>query len=58
MTNSLIPNRNSSKIIMIDQRNCQTNSEKMFLVIGIMEDFLDGISEFGLKDKISIDNVL
>ena len=58
MTNSLIPNRNSSKIIRIDQRNCQTNSEKMFLVIGITEDFLDGISEFGLKDKISIDNVL
>lgn len=58
MTNSLIPNRNSSKIIMIDQRNSHTNSEKMFLVIGIMEDFLDGISEFGLKDKISIDNVL
>lgn len=58
MTNSLIPNRNSSKIIMIDQRNSHTNSEKMFLVIGITEDFLDGISEFGLKDKISIDNVL
>lgn len=58
MTNSLIPNRNSSKIIMIDQRNCQTDSEKMFLGIGIMEDFLDGISKFGLKDKISIYNVL
>ena len=40
---------------MIDQRNCQTNSEKMFLG---MEDFLRGISKFGLKDKISIYNVL
>ena len=30
----------------------------MFLLIGITEDFLDGISEFGLNDKISIYNVL
>ena len=30
----------------------------MFLVIGTTEDFLDDISEFGLKDKISIYNVL
>ena len=30
----------------------------MSLGIGITEDFLRGISKFGLKDKISIYNVL